>query len=193
VDLEGPRFQKYQRDALREAVGPDKLIPVWHACETIAAFQKLAERETYIGTEGPRTRQITISQYRRFTDICRSNHTKLHVFAAINRRFLGEVPCYSVDASTFSNVWRFGTALYFNARRGRLGFTNSAARQYPSLNHLGHMSEIKRFRGHRGAFLSSSKIVKAAVDAYQQLEKYMTAFWSKRGIIYNKNYERKKI
>lgn len=142
------------RQKLDKAAGR-QLIPCYHpSLGTWKENKKELLKYEYIGIEGIRLNDPPKFNYLEVIKDCYLNGTKCHGFAMTKKKYMGELPFYSVDSSS----WQAGV------RFGRVAGVNSP--------HI-------QVRAHEK---NNIRLYHDGIMQYRKLEDYYTKLWIKRGI-----------
>lgn len=179
VELHGKKFQEYQRARLIEAVGIDRLIPVYHPVEDERKFYELLHSGfRYIGIEGINSKRISIATYIRLVQAAYDAGIAIHAFASVKKAFLERVPVYSTDSTTWKSGPRFGIS--FEYREGALNSLNKKRKTV--------RSSIRQTHLHRQRFSRYSIAVELSESAaaMQKLAEFYEQYWKERNYSWEK-------
>lgn len=192
-EIHGKAFQLYERRMLKEAIGNDKIIGVWHGNESKQAFHKLLDEYQYIGIEGLPTKRIPFMEYMDKVKTCYQAGKRVHAFASIQNSFMRGVPFYSTDASSWANIYRFAQHFYFKDDRIKSIRKSKFTKRHISRETIRHFSAITNYESKTAYALNTGRnVLKANISAFVQFQDYLNHLWEKRGIVWEKQANLKK-
>jgi len=187
-EIHGKSFQTYERQMLKEAIGNDKIIGVWHANESKQAFHKLLDNYQFIGIEGLPTGRISVMEYMDKVKTCYQAGKRVHAFASIKDSFMKAVPFYSVDASSWANIYRFAQHFYFKDGKIKSVRKSKFKERHVSRETIRHFSAIINYRsGATYALNTGRNVLRGNISAFVQYQNYLDQLWKKRGIVWQRN------
>lgn len=159
-----------------EAGGRLKPMPVYHFSDWRSSEHRhllqqfLDEGYDYIGLGGVAGVKAAKEDFKRYFDFCFitvQKKAKLHGLGMTSAATMRHYPFYSVDSKTWLVAGLYGD--YVTTKNARY-------RRTP---------KKKDSLAHYGVMLPGPEKMKRAVDAFNQLERHLTALWAKRGYVWN--------
>lgn len=150
-------------------------LPVYHYSDFASSewrdtLQRFIDSYDYISIGGMVKGGLSKEMYKRFLDYVftrTGKATKVHGLGLTSSHIMSHYPFYSVDSKTWLVSGLYGDfVMTKNAKYKRL-------------------PKKKGSLAHYGLMLSGPEKMKRAVDAFNQLERHLTAIWEKRGYSWN--------
>lgn len=192
-EIHGKSFQTYERQMLKEAVGNDKIIGVWHANESQQAFHKLLDNYQFVGIEGLPTGRISVAEYMDKVKTCYETGTRIHAFASIKDSLMKNVPFYSVDASSWANIYRFAQHFYFKDGKIKSIRKSKFKERNVSRETMRHFSTIINYKSRTAYALNTGRnVLKGNISAFVKYQNHLDQLWEKRGISWQRQINLRK-
>lgn len=177
-----PLVMQWRKRFIQAGMGK-KMVMVVHTGDTWEDFLWMLNNSpsNYVATQGMRADAPNID-HMMYVKECYKRGIKVHGFAMTKKKVMESIPFYSVDSSSWTSCWKFGTV--FKYHKGNICRIQNSPSSLKRLLKFGIPTSVIGANGAREQVKAKALISEIE---WRKYEKFIGELWNSRGI----NWERK--